>query len=124
MYAEAPGEVEGVEAGDDPDGYEYRERRVCGRDVVREARFDCGEEEELKECEESEDTVLTKVGAAKCVHRCDGIEQAEGGGRDEQNAEVVPPGRDVAFNLAGGSVQDVEADVLVDEDRAEAVIEL
>ena len=83
-----------------------------------EARLDEGEEAEGGEGEDREDA---QGRFAEGVEGGDGVEEDEGCGREEQDAEVVPPGGDVAFDLGGGAGQDVEAEVVVDEEMAEAV---
>ena len=54
----------------------------------------------------------------------DGVEENPGWGGEEQDAEVVPPVGDVAVVLMGDAADDVEVEVLVDEEVAEAVQEV
>ena len=49
------------------------------------------------------------------------IEQDERSCRDEKDPEVIPPVRDVLFDLMSGALQDVEAEVFSEKAGAEPV---
>jgi hypothetical protein len=83
--------------------------------------LDKGEEKELDESEEGEDAEGTEARLAEGVVEGDGVEEEERRGGEKKDAEIEPPGGEVAFDLGGGAGEDVEAEVLVDEKLAEAV---
>ena len=114
-------EVEGGEAVSDPDSDQRGERGVGRGHVVGQAGLDAGEEEDLDEGEDGEGAEGAQAGVAEGGVEGDGVEQDPGWGGEEQDAEVVPPGGEVAVELVGDATQDVQAEVLLDEDLAEAV---
>jgi len=100
--------LEGSKTVCEEDGSDDGEGRVCGGDVVRKAR--------LNNCEESddnqgEDRPCAELFASEGIDDCEGVEQNEGGGRDEEDPQVVPPVSDVILNLMGCAGYDVEAEV-------------
>jgi len=127
----ALGEIEGGEAAGDPDGGECRERSVGRGHVVGQAGLDAAEEEDLDESEDSERTEgllrfhLRRQGKSRrrwgkrhgCVDERGPEGGVDGGGveqdpwrrGEEEDAEVVPPGGEVAVELIGYASEDVEA---------------
>ena len=83
--------------------------------------MDEAEGDDLDEGEKSEGAQGTEVGFAQGGVEGGGVEKDPGRGGEEKDAEIVPPGGDVAVVLVGDAAEDVEVEVLVDEGLAEAV---
>lgn len=103
------------------DGGQGRHRRIKGRDVVRQTRLHRRKEEEHDEREDGKDAQGAQILAAEDLHDRGRIEQDPGRCGDEENEQVVPGVRVVAFDLHGGAREYVEAEVLVCEGRAIAM---
>jgi len=88
---------------------------------VGQTGLDAAEEDDLDEGEDGEGAQGAEIRIAEGGVEGDGVEQDPGWGGEEQDAEVVPPGGEVAVELIGDAAQDVEAEVLLDEDLSEAV---
>ena len=86
-----------------------------------ETRLDEAEEDYLEDGKEGEGAQGAEVGVAEGGVEDGGVEKDPGWGGEEKDAEVVPPGGNVAVVLVGDAAQDVEVEVLVDEGLAEAV---
>ena len=104
-----------MEMGGQPDGDEGGERGVGRGHVVGEAGLDTGEEEDL---DEGEDREGSEGAVAEGGVEGGGVEEDPGWGGEEQDAEVVPPWREVSVELIGYAAEDVEAEILLDEDFA------
>ena len=103
--------------------------------------MDAGEEEDLDEGEDGEGAEIVRSHLSRQERRrrggtrreClvgltpegvvegEGVEEDPGRGGEEEDAGVVPPGGEVAVELIGDAAEDVEAEVLLEEDLAEAV---
>ena len=81
-----------------------------------EAGLDEAEDDDLEDGKEGEGAQGAEVGVAEGGVEGDGVEEDPGWGGEEKDAEVVPPGGDVAVVLVGDAAQDVEAEVLLDEE--------
>jgi len=88
---------------------------------VGQAGLDAAEGGELDESEEGQGAEARM--AEGFIDR-DGVEEDPGRRGEEEDAEVVPPVGDVAVVLVGDAAEDVEIEVLVYEEVAEAVEEV
>ncbi len=83
--------------------------------VMGQAGLDAGEEEDL---DEGEGGPGAEGRSAQGGDSCGGVEQHPRWGREEQDAEVIPPGGKMSVKLVGDAPEDVEAEVLADENLA------